>query len=87
MVDQHDAIKNGELTSAVALTHLRDDLRRLRDHIGAFEAEMEPLVSAAAPSQVASARNLVDYLGLRQMDLRLPNCWDLSLMVAERALW
>jgi pyruvate kinase len=70
MVDQRNAIEDGKLTSAVELSALRDELRGLRDHIRAFGAEMEPLVTAASPRQTAAARNLVDYLGLRQMDLR-----------------
>jgi pyruvate kinase len=70
MVDQRYETQDGKLTSAVALNDLRDELRRLRDHIRAFGAEMEPLVAAASPRQAAGARNLVDYLGLRQMDLR-----------------
>jgi len=70
MVDQRYAIRDGKLTSAVELSDLRDELRGLRDHIRAFEAEMEPLVAAASPRQAAGARNLVHYLGLRQMDLR-----------------
>src|SRR5215472_10641993 len=71
MVDQRDALAEGQQTSAVGLSDLRNELRKVRDHILAFEAEMQPLVAAAYPRQAASARNLLRYLGLRQMDLRV----------------
>jgi pyruvate kinase len=70
MLEQADTQVNGQQTSAAGLSELRDELRGVRDHVLAFEAEMEPLVAAAYPRQQASARNLVDYLGLRQLDLR-----------------
>ena len=50
------------------LSGLRSELRRVREHVLAFEREMEPVIERVHPGQQLSARNLVDYLGLRQLD-------------------
>jgi pyruvate kinase len=69
MLDQRNPLANGQ-THAPGLSDLRSELNGVREHVLAFEAEMQPLVEAAYPGQEAGARNLVDYLGLRQLDLR-----------------
>src|SRR5215467_2828525 len=70
MLDRRSTFANGQQTSGVGLSEIRNELLGVRDHVLAFQAEMESVVADACPSQQASARNLVDYLGLRQMDLR-----------------
>jgi pyruvate kinase len=69
MQDQRSPLANGQ-THAPGLGDLRSELNRVCEHVVAFEAELQLLIEAAYPGQQAGARNLVDYLGLRQLDLR-----------------
>jgi pyruvate kinase len=69
MLDQRSELASSR-TISPGLSNLRSELRNVRQHVLAFENEMEPLIAAACTKQEPAARNLVDYLGLRQLDLR-----------------
>ena len=69
VMQDRTAVADGHNASA-GLKALRRELRAVREHVLAFEREMAPTIASAHPEQAVSARNLVDYLGLRQLDLR-----------------
>jgi pyruvate kinase len=51
------------------LTALKEQVRALREHVRAVERFGEDEVALAHPSRRSAARNLVDYLALRQRDI------------------
>jgi pyruvate kinase len=67
--------------SKVVLRTIAEELARIESHLRNVEARLGPLLRAAQSDWIESARNLVHYTALRQLDLR-----ELQLLLQERGL-
>jgi len=67
--------------SRVALRTIGEELARIEAHLRTVEAKLTPLLAAARSDWLESARNLVHYTALRQLDLR-----ELQLLLQQQGL-
>jgi len=67
--------------SSAALRAIGAELARIEAHLRKFEAKLRPTLASVQPEWVESARNLVHYTALRQLDLR-----ELQLLLQQQGL-
>jgi pyruvate kinase len=79
----HDALLSPTAGSglAVVMPALERELARIEGHLRTVEARLGPVLAGVHPDWTESARNLVHYAALRQLDLR-----ELQLLLQQHGL-